>query len=177
MIDDKTMILPGENSNYSQDRGEYLELSQEMELFEKMRSMGMFKALKEAMESEVNPETIAEIRPRVWGEIKEDLKIITVAGLVSATAQVLTIPANCKLIRVESTGRVWVTAHGGKAVASAETVEQAANNFSIAVVGKGYPKTFTSPAPGTTIYINAYPDNSETSVTFYCGDSVSGVEI
>lgn len=104
-------------------------------------------------------------------KIREQVTVVNICGLVSSTPLPIDVPDNCRFMKVETSGRVWFSASGQSPIGT-QTLDQAQQYRSIAIVGNGVPKIIPKPLGLKTVYVSAYPDNSEVSISFIGGTLV-----
>lgn len=163
------LTLPGDDDGISFDQtfgqNDFQQLEQQRE---ELLEAGFFQMVQPHF-SEADPETLENYRLTAPEKMREQVKIDVASGIVSAKPQAINVPEQCRFIQIETSGRVWL-ATSPTAPNSSQTLQDAVDNRSIAIVGNGYPKTIKKPIGLNTVYISAYPDNTEVTIVFYSGE-------
>lgn len=165
-------ILPGSTTDpFSWDKAEGLTLKQELELAQTAKDLGFFEHAKsEYLIDEDSIERAAHDRLTAPPKVKQAVKVTNIAGLVSSTPLAIQIPDDCRFVKIESAGRVWLSLSNSVIASSTETLDACAGNFAVAVCGAGDPKIWVRPWGVKTIYVSADPANTQVSMAFISGE-------
>ena len=161
-------LKPGDRDNVAYKLHDFLDLDAEYQIVQNVDDLGYFQqATPEHFE--FNPDTsdmVLAAPPR----LKQQVKLVHIAGQVSSTPQNIQVPDDCTFIRFETSGRLWVSNSNAVIASATQTVAAAQSAFSVAVVGNGMAKTMRRPEGMRDFWLSAYPDASEVAICFISGE-------
>lgn len=163
------LTIPGDDDGISFDptfgQADFQALEEQREA---LLEAGFYQMLQPHF-NEADPAALENYQAKAPEKMREQIKIDVSSGLVSATPQTINIPEQCKYIQIETSGRVWLST-SPTTPNSNQTLQDAVLNRSIAIVSNGLPKTIKKPLGLNTVYVSAFPDNTDVTLVFYSGE-------
>ena len=166
---------PGEQDGMTQTFDTFTQIDKEMEPIQQADDAGYFQhAHPEHFQFEPD---LGELKLVAPARLKQQVKLVHIAGQVSSTPQNIQVPDDCTFIRFETSGRLWVSNSNAVVASATQTVAAAQSAFSLAVIGNGAAKTFRRPEGLRDFWLSAYPDASEVAICFVSGEVATVLEL